>query len=332
MNDPYKVLGVSRNASESEIKKAYRKLALKHHPDKQDPHSTTKDLNQQIFQNISNAYQMIGDEESRMRFHQEEKEQERRNHQQQHHNHRSWHSNGNHHPHAHTHDFLNPFDLFERVFAQEFGGHFNEHHRQHQNVHNNHGRNSRSSRFGNLFQSVFDDEDDVFFGGGFGSGFGMGGMMSNHMNMMRQQQERMMSGMGMGMGMGGMNDTMLMMNGTHNNQSSGNRSNIMSFSSSSSSSSFNGGGGGGIRESVSTSTRIINGKRQTVTERIKIHPDGTVEKNVETTGDDDFDEYARPYLTNHNDQQRPVRQILDSQNYSGASRRDSRRKNTNRQY
>lgn len=32
--DPYKVLGVSRQASESEIKRAYRQLALKWHPDK----------------------------------------------------------------------------------------------------------------------------------------------------------------------------------------------------------------------------------------------------------------------------------------------------------
>ena len=34
MNDPYKVLGVSPNATEAQIKEAYRELAKKYHPDK----------------------------------------------------------------------------------------------------------------------------------------------------------------------------------------------------------------------------------------------------------------------------------------------------------
>ena len=40
-DDLYRVLGVARDATEADIKRAYRKLALKHHPDK--ARSTTND-------------------------------------------------------------------------------------------------------------------------------------------------------------------------------------------------------------------------------------------------------------------------------------------------
>jgi len=51
MTDPYKVLGVSHGASEDEVKKAYRKQAMKHHPDKGgDPEK---------FKEIQSAYERI---------------------------------------------------------------------------------------------------------------------------------------------------------------------------------------------------------------------------------------------------------------------------------
>merc|ERR1712164_163319 len=56
----YKVLGVEKNASASEIKKAYRKLAVKHHPDKGGDPDT--------FKEISKAYDILGDEEERTQY------------------------------------------------------------------------------------------------------------------------------------------------------------------------------------------------------------------------------------------------------------------------
>lgn len=57
----YEILGVSENANQEEIKKAYRRLSLQYHPDRNNnsPESTAK------FQSISSAYDIIGDEDKR---------------------------------------------------------------------------------------------------------------------------------------------------------------------------------------------------------------------------------------------------------------------------
>ena len=59
--DFYQILGVTKSASTSEIKKAYRKLAVKYHPDKNpdDPDAVTK------FHDINDAYEILQDDEKR---------------------------------------------------------------------------------------------------------------------------------------------------------------------------------------------------------------------------------------------------------------------------
>ena len=64
MRDPYDVLGVSKTASEAEIKKAFRTLAKKHHPDKHAGDAAA----QKKFQEIGAAYDVVGDKEKRAKF------------------------------------------------------------------------------------------------------------------------------------------------------------------------------------------------------------------------------------------------------------------------
>ena len=58
MKDPYEVLGVSRNASEEEVKKAYRSLVQKYHPDKYVG-NPLEDLAQEKMKEINAAYDAI---------------------------------------------------------------------------------------------------------------------------------------------------------------------------------------------------------------------------------------------------------------------------------
>nr|HID57966.1 J domain-containing protein [Desulfobacterales bacterium] len=63
-NDYYKILGVSRDATDEEIKKAYRKLALKYHPDRNKGNK----LAEEKFKKISEAYAVLSDREKRRQY------------------------------------------------------------------------------------------------------------------------------------------------------------------------------------------------------------------------------------------------------------------------
>ncbi len=62
--DLYQTLGVSRNASKDEIKKAHRKLALKYHPDKNPDDKVAREK----FKRVQEAYDVLSDEEKRAAY------------------------------------------------------------------------------------------------------------------------------------------------------------------------------------------------------------------------------------------------------------------------
>lgn len=64
MNDYYSILGISKNATQEEIKKAYRNLAFKYHPDRNPDDKQAEEK----FKKISEAYDTLGDEKKRAEY------------------------------------------------------------------------------------------------------------------------------------------------------------------------------------------------------------------------------------------------------------------------
>ena len=110
--DYYKILGVEKKASTDEIKKAYRKLALKYHPDKNKGDKTSEEK----FKEINEANEVLGDPDKRKRYDQVGSDWQ--NYQQ-----------GSGQTYTHEGNFSDVFgdggysDFFEMIFGQGFGSH-----------------------------------------------------------------------------------------------------------------------------------------------------------------------------------------------------------------
>ena len=104
--DYYKVLGVERNASAEEIKKAYRKLAIKYHPDKNQGNKAAEEK----FKEINEANDILSDKEKRAKY--DEMGENWQQYQQQ--GYQGFNGGG-----AQAADFS---DFFESIFGSQGGG------------------------------------------------------------------------------------------------------------------------------------------------------------------------------------------------------------------
>mmetsp|Transcript_23121 Transcript_23121/g.54664 ORF Transcript_23121/g.54664 Transcript_23121/m.54664 type:complete len:317 (+) Transcript_23121:119-1069(+) len=266
--DPYEVLGITKDATESEVKKAYRKLALKHHPDKQNTEESRKQASE-VFAKISNAYEILSDPQKRREYDNGGRQRNSRSSNRHHSSPEDFFFSGMG-GHRHPFQFHDPFEVFNRVFQEEFG-------RQSSGgmggVHDDFFGSRRSAFGGSPFASMMGGSffDDPFFSGGMG-------------NPTRSQRhsDPFFGGSGFGGG-----DPFAMMQQSMLHGIGGNGT-TTSYTMSSSSSHGMGGSNVSTSTSTSTSTRIVNGRRQTVRETTIRKAGGTVERKVETEDCDDL--------------------------------------------
>ncbi|MBQ4106306.1 MAG: molecular chaperone DnaJ [Lentisphaeria bacterium] len=102
--DYYELLGVSRTATPEELKKAYRKLAIKYHPDKNPGNKEAEEK----FKSISQAYEVLSDPEKRARYDQFGPD--------------AFSGAAGRNPFGGGAGFQDPMDLFSQIFGGDRGG------------------------------------------------------------------------------------------------------------------------------------------------------------------------------------------------------------------
>ena len=139
--DYYEILGVSRDATQKEIKKAFRKLAIKYHPDK----NKEKDAEEK-FRDIAKAYDTLSNAEKRKKYDQfgEEDGEEQQ----------KW-------SHGDFHDIFGTFEQMFQHFQHPPQYHHQQQQKHHQPYHNEHFNHFHQSDNGAHFTFSFDDLWDL---------------------------------------------------------------------------------------------------------------------------------------------------------------------------